>query len=205
MTKNKINIGFSHLNGPRMQATTRDIIAAMTGNDLLPDPEPSIATVAAQLETYTQDSIEAAAGSRAAVVNKALSRKQLELTLGLLGLWIMSVAKNDLSILATCGYTISKQPEPRYITAPGVVTLVNGLSSGQLVAATPVVKGANGYQFEISEVAPGEGITWVSTITTTSKYTYKNLVPGKQYWVRVAAAGSRQQLEYSEVVSKFVQ
>jgi hypothetical protein len=205
MTNNKINVGFTHLSGPNLQAKTRDIIAAITGNGLLPDPEPSIATVAAQLDAYTQDSVETAAGSRAAVVNKRLSRKQLETTLGLLGLWIMSVAKNDLSILATCGYTIAKQPEPRYITAPGMVSLSNGLSSGQLIVTVPAVKGANGYQFEISELPPGEGITWVSTISTTTKFTYKNLVPGKQYWVRVAVAGSRQQLEYSEVVSKFVQ
>lgn len=205
MTNNKIKIGFTHLNGPRMQAKTRDIIAAITGNTLLPDPDPSIATVTTQLDAYTQDSIEAAAGSRAAVVNKTLSRKQLETTLGLLGLWIMSVAKNDLAILATCGYTLTKQPEPMYMAAPGMVSLANGLSSGQLVVSIPSVKGATGYQFEISELVPGEGITWASTISTTTKFIYKNLVPGKQYWVRVAAAGSRQQLEFSEVSSRFVQ
>ena len=205
MSNNKINMGFTHFNGPAMQARTRDIIAALTDNALLPNPEPSIATVTTHLDTYTQDCVEAAAGSRAAVVNKALSRKQLETTLGLLGLWIMSVAKNDLSILATCGYTISKQPQPRYITAPGLVSLSNGLSGGQLVAAVPAVSGATGYQFEISEFPPGDGVNWVSTIASTTKFTYKNLVPGKQYWVRVAAAGSRQQLEYSDVVSRFVQ
>jgi hypothetical protein len=205
MQNNKINMGFTHFNGPAMQARVRDIIAALTDNALLPDPEPSIATLTTQLDTYTKDSVEAAAGSRSAVVNKALSRKQLETSLGLLGLWIMSVAKNDLSILATCGYTISKQPQPRYITAPGLASLSNGPSGGQLVVSVPSVSGATGYQFEISGSAPGEGVSWVSTITSTTKFTYRNLVPGKQYWVRVAAAGSRQQLEYSEVVSRFIQ
>ena len=205
MANNKINIGFTHYNGPAMQAKTRDIIAAMTDNTSLPDPEPSLATITARLDTYTQDSVEAAAGSKSAVVNKALSRKQLETSLGLLALWIMSVAKNDLSILATCGYTIAKQPQPRYITAPGLVNLANGLSSGQLMVTLPAVKGATGYQFEISEFPPGEGVNWVSTVSSTTKFTYKNLVPGKQYWIRVAVAGGRQQLEYSEVSSKFVQ
>lgn len=205
MTNNKINLGFTHMSAAVFPAKVREILAGVTGNPLLPNPDPAIATITTQLNTYTQDSIEAAAGSRVAVVNKAISRKQLENSLGLLGLWIMSVAKNDLSILATSGYTLTKQPEPRYITAPGMVSLTNGLSSGQMVVSVPSVRGATGYQFEISELMPGEEITWVSTISSATKFVYKNLVPGKQYWVRVAAAGSRQQLEYSEVASRFVQ
>lgn len=205
MTSNKINLGFTHYSGPNIQAKTRDIIAALSDNPSLPDPDPSIATVTATLNQFVADSVAAAAGSHAAVVNKRISRKELETLLVLLGQWIMSVAKNNPAVLATCGYTLTKKAEPRYITAPANVTLSNGISSGQLLVSFSAVKGATGYQFEISDIPPGEDTAWVSTVSSSCKFTYRNLVPGKQYWLRVAAAGGRQQLQYSEVVSRFVQ
>jgi hypothetical protein len=81
----------------------------------------------------------------------------------------------------------------------------NGISSGQLQAAVKTVNGAGVYIHEICAEQPGDNTVWTSTSTTTSKYTFKGLQPGKQYWVRVAAVGARQQVAYSPVASQFVQ
>ena len=205
MTTQKISIGFTHLNDAKLELKARDIVAAMTGNASFPTPDPKINEVGTALDKFATDRVAAAAGSRNAVAARNTSRKVLMQLLTQLGVYVMSIAKGDVDMLVSSGFSLTKKPEPRHIANPGNVTISNGLSGGQLVASVKAVKGSSGYQYEISDVVPVENTVWVSTIASTSKYTFKNLRPGKQYWIRVAATGARQQLQYSEVVSKFAQ
>ncbi len=205
MFTQKILLGFTHYTDAAMEAKATDIIAAMTGNPNFPHPDPDLSVVQADLDKYSTDRVASSTGNHAAVVAKNSSRKALQVLLAQLGMWIMSVAKGNADMLATTGYTLSKKPEPRHIKAAGNVSISNGLSSGQLVASIAALNGALGYQFEITDATPGDKSVWVSNVASTSKYTFKNLVPGRQYWIRVAVTGARQQVQYSNVGSKFAQ
>lgn len=205
MFTQKISTGFSKYSDSAFEAKATDINAAMKGNVNFPNPNPDMSVVQAALDKYSADRVAASTGNHAAVVAKNSSRKALEILLAQLGVWIMSEAKGDVDKLATCGFTFTKKPEPRHIGKPGNVTIVNGLSSGQLIVSLPAVRGSGGYQFEITDVPPTDKTVWSSYVASSSKYTFKNLQPGKQYWIRVVVTGARQQVQYSDVVSKFVQ
>ena len=41
----------------------------------------------------------------------------------------------------------------------------------------------------------------ITTADSKSQYVFRGLVPGKQYWIRVAALGTRSQIAYSTIAT----
>ncbi len=181
------------------------ILVWMTENPNFPTPEPSLEVVAAATEDYST-ALEAAAGlDRVKVADKNRARKTLQQVLGQLGLYIMCVANGDAAVLVSSGYTLAKTPEPGKLANPGNVTLSNGVTGGQLLSSVKSVRYARVYSHEITDQLPGDEGNWTVTHTTTCKHVFNGLTPGKQYWVRVGAIGTANQVTYSTVATLFVQ
>jgi hypothetical protein len=205
MTIQKIKISFQRYTDADFETKAAHIISSMTGNPAFAEPIPTLAELQAAVSKYSQNLVAAASGAKIAVAEKNKSRRVLELLLAQLGMYVMYIANGDTAILTSSGFTLAKQREPSYITNPGNVVLTNGVTSGQLGAAVKMVKGARAYLHEITDALPTDATVWQSTPGSRSRYVFNNLVPGKQYWVRVAATASGQQLAYSAVASQFVQ
>ena len=201
----KINLGFSSYTDAEFEQKAQLILASMTGNPAFPSPVPPLTEVSAALTLFSADLVAAGTLDRTAVAKKNASRQALEKLLGQLGMFVMYVANGDAPILTSSGYTLSKQPEPVYITNPGNVTISNGISSGEMEAAVTTVKGGRNYNFQLAEAEPTAETDWQSNSSSRSKFTFKNLQPGKRYWVRVVVTGSGEQVAYSNVASRFVQ
>jgi hypothetical protein len=161
--------------------------------------------VKAALEKYTAALAAAATNDRIAVALKNESRAELEALLKQMGLAVMAEAKGNEVMLVSSGYTLAKQREPRHITNPGNVILSMGLSTGQMIATVKAIYGAKSYVYQITNSLPTEETAWTSVTASSSKYVFENLVPGNQYWVRVAVVGGRKQIAYSNVGSWFAQ
>lgn len=201
----KINLSFYAYSDADFENKVAHILNSMTDNPAFPAPIPALADVKAALDKYSEDLIAAATLDRVAIAKKNESRAELELLTKQLGMYVMFIAKENVAVLTSSGFTVSKQPEPRYITNPGNVTLSNGLSSGELVASVDAVPGAKSYVYQIVSTEPTDTTVWESNTVTTSKYTFTGLIPGKRYWIRVAAAGRDKQIAYSPVASQYVQ
>ena len=157
------------------------------------------------VEKYEAELVTAKGNDRIAVAIKKASRRLLEQMLNEMGIYVMHIAKGDEAILAGSGFSLTKIPEARNITNPGNITLGNGVSSGQIKASIKAVTGARSYLFNIAAELPAEKTAWQSYPTSKSQFTFTDLTPGKQYWIRVAAIGTGTQLSYSPVVSQFAQ
>lgn len=205
MKTQKVKISFSSYSDADFETKAGHIFASMTGNPAFGTPIPTLAEVQASIAKYSTDLVAAATLDRTAVAEKNKSRKQLELLLGQLGMYVMYIANGDAAILTSSGYTLAKEPASRFITNPGNVTIANGITSGQMRVSVKTVDGASVYSFEISEVEPVAGTEWQSTTSSKAKFTFKNLQPGKRYWIRVAAIGTGEQIAYSPVASQFAQ
>jgi hypothetical protein len=205
MKTQKINMSFAAYGDAVFEQKAQAILSSMTNNPAFPNPVPTLQEVTNALAQYSADLVAAASLDRTAVAMKNKSRTLLENLLRQLGMYIMYVANGDAAILTSSGFTLSKLPEPNYITNPGNVTLANGVSTGVMEVSVGAVKGAKGYVYQIAGEEPVTGTEWQSTNSSRSKFTYTNLQPGKRYWVRVAATGSGEQIAYSPVASQFVQ
>ena len=77
--------------------------------------------------------------------------------------------------------------------------------SFDLASKVFAVKGCKLYLHQISDSEPSDNTVWDIRTCSRSRYTFKGLVPGKKYWVRVAATASGEQIAYSTVASQYVQ
>jgi len=198
-------ISFDRFSDVNFQKKGQFIYASLFGNVFYVTLEALLLLVKAALDKYVTDLAAAASNDRNAIAQKNQSRTDLSALLKQLGLAVMAEAKGDEPVLVSSGFTLAKEREASYITNPGNVTLSQGLSSGQMISMVKAINGAKSYVYQISSTLPGEDTTWTSVTCSSSKYVFENLVPGKQYWVRVAVVGSRNQIAYSNVGTWFAQ
>lgn len=205
MKLQKISTSFGTYSDANLEQKAEYIKEQMTGNASFPAPDPSLGDLQDAIDAYSTALISAAGLDCTEVAQKNEYRQALEVLLAKLGMYVMNVALGNTAMLTSSGFTLIKSNEPQYIANPGNVTISNGVTSGELVASVPAVKGARSYLHQITTEPPTDATEWESTSTSRSRYTYSNLTPGKQYWIRVAAVGSRQQIAYSPVATQFAQ
>ena len=201
----RVSIYFNNYTDVNFQKKGNDIYDSLNGNELFTNLAPPLPEVRLALDKYMADLAAAATYDRNAIAWKNKSRGGLDAVLKQLGLSVMTEANGNEAMLITSGFTLSKQREPRYITNPGNVTLSNGITSGQMVSTIKAVAGGMSYVHEITSQFPVDETMWVANATSASKFVFNNLVPGKQYWVRVAVIGGRNQKAYSNVATWFAQ
>lgn len=205
MKMQRISTSFSYFTDANFEQKAEYILEQMNGNASFATPQPSLADVQTAVTAYSQALVEAAGQDRTLVAFKNEARRELEVLLGKLGMYVMNIALGNVAMLTSSGFTLLKSSEPLYIENPGNVTITNGVTSGELVVAVVSVKGAKSYLHQIATEQPTENTEWESTASSRSKFTYSNLQPGKQYWVRIAVVGSRGQIAYSPVSTQFAQ
>ena len=201
----KVSLYFNNFTDVNFQKKGNSIYDSLIGNNLFSNLAPPLPTVKLALDKYIADLAAASTYDRVAVARKNKSRGELDAVLKQLGLSVMTEANGDEAALSSTGFTLVKQRENRYITNPGNVTLSNGITSGQMVSMIKAVSGGKSYIHQITSELPVDDSMWVSNNSSTSKFLFTNLIPGKQYWVRVAVIGSRNQIAYSSVGSWFAQ
>lgn len=203
--KIKIKINFSRYTDSDLETVAGFILQSMTGNAHFPSPIPTLAELQTALTTYSTALVKAEDLGRLNVAEKRQARRQLELLLGQLGMYVMYIANGDEVILTSSGYSLAKEPEPQNIANPGNVTLGNGVSTGEMVASVKAVAGARSYIHQITADPLTPESVWQSSTSSKSKMLYSNLQPGTKYWVRIAAVGTSDQTTYSPLSSMYVQ
>ena len=200
----KLVFSFSRYSDQDLLTKAQYIVSCMTGNPNFPAPIPPLVDVQEAIATYAADLIAASGRDRVLVSAKNESRLQLEMLLTQLGMFVMYTAFGNLAMLTSSGFTIAKEPEPNYITNPGNVTLLQGVTSGELESMVENVKGARVYLHQITDAEPTASTVWDSRTCSRSRFMFKSLLPGKKYWVRIAATASGEQIAYSNIASQFV-
>ncbi|HSF71423.1 MAG TPA: fibronectin type III domain-containing protein [Methylotenera sp.] len=201
----KINNCFTIYSDSNLEKKASLILLSLTGNTLINAPDTTLTKLNAGIVKFSTALVAAAGLGRTNVALKNAARVELEQMLVALGQFVTYAAVGDEVALTSSGYTLSKTRETRYITSPGAVTLANGITSGQMTGFIKSVKSATGYVHEIATELPTEDTVWTTTPSSRCLFTFKDLVPGKQYWIRIAAVGSGEQLAYSPVASQFAQ
>ncbi|MDE3184754.1 MAG: fibronectin type III domain-containing protein [Bacteroidota bacterium] len=200
----KLNLSTNTYSDADFLNKARYVLESMTDKPAFPNPVPPLSAFASAIDAYSTSLLGAAGGTHALVAVKNENRAALETLYVQLGMYVMYIAAGNTAVLASSGFTLAKEREPVYITNPGNVTLVNGVTSGELESSVANVKGSKLYLHQISDSEPAENTVWDTRTCSRSKYTFKGLTPGKKYWVRIAATASGEQIAYSTVGSQYV-
>ena len=163
---------------------TRNIIAKMTGNPDFPTPDPALADVKALVDDLEKLVILAADGSHPAHDSMIAKRKELELMLRSLGLYVDKIAQGNVLIIDRSGFEINKD------TSRGNKAgfwIDRGGFAGEIECGCASIKRSRSYvwQFIVSETAPTDASIWVlAGVSTQIKMTITDLDSGKKVWIR---------------------
>lgn len=204
MKNSKLKIGFIKETDSSLAVIASFIVTCMTNNVFFPNM-PAVADLAAAVTAFTKALEEAKSKSTESIAKKNQCRLVVLQVLKSLGLTIMGKANGNSEMLNSTGYPIAKAPGPRTIGNPGTVFLKPGVSSGMMDASVKPEKPAPSYLFQIASVDPesAEKVEWSSYGSTVSKFVFTDLVPRKQYWVRVISVGARSQRIAGPVFSAY--
>jgi hypothetical protein len=205
MKLQRVQTNFGKLGDGALELKADNIVQSMTGNPDFPTTSPTIADVALAATKFSNDRVAAVTLDRDKVAEKNNSRRILIGLLVQLAMDVMNLANGDETKLIQSGFTLSKDPEPAYITNPGNVLLKNTITSGELEAKVKSMPAAKCYVHQITDQPPTEDTVWTSTTSSRSSFIFRNLSRGKQYWVRVAVIGSGDQVAYSNIADQFAQ
>lgn len=200
----KITNGFDQMTDAYLLVRAKNIRAGVSNHaDYFPSPSPSLNVMDDTIAAFTAALQKAEGGDRLLVAEKNAVRETLINNLHLLGNYVLYRAEGNEVIAKASNFSISKQPTPRpALTIPQGLLLSNGLNRGELQLKFKRVAGATAYMYEIAPSPLGAESKWESSMNTVSKKMFTGLESGKEYNCRVAAIGIKEQVVYSEVVSR---
>jgi len=197
-------LSFKNLPDAGLLAKTETIINAMTANPHFPTPEPAIAVVTTANTAYGDALKVAKTGTRADSALKNQQRDALEQLLTDLAAYVNFTAKGDRAILLTSGFDITSEDAPPVVTKPASIKVVNGKNPGELASSVPRMDGGISFSHEYTLDPELAEKSWQRFTSTKANFTFTGLEPGKTYFVRVGAVGSKDQTVYSDVISRIV-
>jgi len=201
----KISTNFVPYSDSDFLVTAQTILRQMEGNPYFTNPAPPLDTIRELISAYDKALLQAMSKEIVAVDIKKKARKILEHELTRLARYVVYVADENVTILLSSGYSLTKAPSPQKIEGPGNVMLRTGGNSGEMMAKIKAVKGAKYYLFEITPGKATQDSVWEDHNSSRCTFTFDNLTPGQLYSVRVAALGTGLQKIYSGVFSQWAQ
>lgn len=200
-----ITNGFAKMSDANLDLKANQIYTAMNGNASFTDPEPTMSDFSDAISAYATALNDSRDGDRLKVAIKNQKREELVDILHLLADFVLFKSAGDSVVAISSGFTIGKQPAPTPpITKPDNLRLQQGENPGELVGKVNRVKGAIAYLYQYATDAQMAQDNWQWISCTRSSCIIADLVPGTKYNCRVAAIGVKEQLVYSDVVSRIV-
>jgi hypothetical protein len=202
----KIKTSFATYTDAQVVLQAQNIVAGLTGNASFPTPEPTLETVSTAITAFT-DALEAAReGSRTLITIKNTRRAELEALLRTLGAYVTLAANGDKAKLQSSLFPLAKDGEPTPpIAAPQNLEVTSGANSGEMLVRVKAVRGAKSYTHQYCPDPLTADSVWVSAMSSNREFTFTSLEPGKKYWFRVAAVGTRDQVMFSSSLASIVQ
>jgi len=193
--------GYDRMADPKLEAKANLISSLMEGNPYFPDPNPLMDEVNAAITAFSDALLKAGTGDRVAVTEKNEKKAKLAFLLNLLSFYVVYTAKGDRTKIATAGISVSKDSSPVEITKPEDLKVLNSNQAGELLVSVKRVKGGVAYMYQYT-TDPSKEDSWQNVTCSTSKCKLTGLKPGTTYYIRVAAVGHKEQILFSDTVSR---
>jgi hypothetical protein len=205
MKSPRITNGFDRLNDAELEIKANAILAAMTGNANFPTPAPTLAELTTAIDEYSAAQSAAKTGDRVDIAIKKQKRESLTTLLHQLGDYVLFASKRDRVIMASSGFSVSREAQPLPpLAKPENLQVLSGANTGELLISIARVPGARAYQYQYTPDPLTQESVWETQLNTTIKNTFANLLSGTRYWCRVGAIGTEGQLVFSDAVSRVV-
>ena len=205
MKKAKLAPGMESYTDAAFENKTQSIYVSMLNNVYFPNPTPALTELDVAVSAYSDALLAAQSRGKNEIALKNQARETLAEMVIQLASSVTTTANGDRAKLVSTGIPMAKDGESTPLSKPENMQVTDGINAGELVTKVMAVKGAKSYAHQYTAdplIATSE---WSQELSTTCKFTLKNLEPGKKYWCRVAAIGAYGQIVYSDAISRVVQ
>ena len=173
-----------------------------TRSTVFATPKPAMTALKDAIDDYQLAVNAALSGDRVLVGQKNIARQTVIDMLHQLSYYVLMTANGDRQIALQSGIPLAKEPTPIVITKPSGLHVLNSNQEGELLVSVKKVKGAKAYMHQYSTDPLLKEESWMSMTCTATKCKLEGLTPGTTYFLRVAAIGAKDQILFSDVVSK---
>jgi len=179
----------------------------MLNNPAYPSPPVDMPGFKAAIDAYTAAVAAALEGGKAATVARDKRRTDAIIMFRLLGHYVESVCKNDMTSFVSSGFVLSttgQRTPPRPVDVPSILAVDQGITGQLLVSVQPVAR-ARTYDIRYApDPAAGAAINWttISAASTKPAIPINNLTKGVNYTFQVRAFGKLGFSDWSSSVER---
>ncbi|HEY5407463.1 MAG TPA: fibronectin type III domain-containing protein [Ginsengibacter sp.] len=201
----KVKTGFSRFTVAILLMKARNIYAGMLDNSNFSAPSPDMPTMLQAINTLQAAQDAAAEGGKAAKAARDEAKGNLIILLKALGNYVNYTAQGNIPILATSNFDLVKAKQPVVLQSITQLLVTSMPNTNSLSLRAIGGSGIRGFVHQYTTDPTMADDSWVSVNSTVRKYTFQNLVRGKEYIVRLICIGSNGQSSISDPVSRIVQ
>lgn len=135
----------------------------------------------------------AAFGDKRALETRRANEKELDDLLRKAAAFANMVANGDTEMIKNAGFELRvHNNKPRRLSNPINFQVRRTDTSGELLLSWKPVKNSRNYLIQIRTAKPKKGCTWQSSaFSTRCRSKIDSLKPGKIYWIRILAVGTK--------------
>ena len=202
--KKKLMLNFKETRDPDLAMLGYTVAHHMSGNEHFPDPGMLIIELR-EISLQFQSAIgEARSRDMGKVAVKNNIRVLLIQKLKQVGEFVITESKGTERFLLSSGFDLYKPIDEVVISEPTNFQIKPGKNPGEIIMQVSRVKGARSYLYQWTPHPVTKESRWESIADTRCKKTIKGLPLGVNYAFRMAAVGARNQLLYTNSLSRYI-
>jgi hypothetical protein len=176
----------------------------MTGNNLFPEPQPSLAALSDSIKAFSDALAVAKSRDKVKVAIKNNQRTALEIALRNMANYCTFVAKGDRAQLVRSGFGVNEDIfYPKTLSTPENFTAQLGNNSGEVIVSINRIKNANAYLL-LYKPASTENGDWTHATNSLPYFTITGLEVLQQYNFKMGVIGTKGQTAYTDTITKLV-
>ena len=206
MKQLKLIQDYSKLSDANLNAKSKAVVIALTGNASFPTTLPSMTDFTSLQSAYGTALGNGSAGGKVLIAIKNQAKADLVNGMRQLAMDVDAQSNGDRTMLVSSGFDLASSGDnPSYLGTPTDFKIIDGINNGELKFSCKKAENAVSYIVEYTEEVPVEDTQWKMQPTTTRETTLRGLHSGSRVYGRIKAIGRKGQEANSDVLSRVVQ
>jgi hypothetical protein len=202
--KKKLALNFKGVTDADLSMVAFTVWRSMSDNDNFPDPGMLIIELKETSTQFDKAMSEACLGDRVKIYTKNSVKALLIKKLKQVGAFVDAHANGSEWLMLNSGFPLKKPVDEIKLRHPGDFKILPGKKPGEIIMKVRGVKGARSYLYQWTPAPVTPESVWQSIADTRCKKVISDLPLGVNYSFRMAAVGSRNQIVYTQVLSRYI-
>ncbi|THU38409.1 hypothetical protein FAM09_17215 [Niastella caeni] len=202
--KRRLKLNFKGIKDPELSIMAYTVCHKMNGNEKFPDPGMLIIELSEISRQFDQAMLDASMGDRLKIAIKNDVKALLIKKLKQVGEFVKNEANGKEELLWGSGFDLTKPVDEIKLRHPNDFQILPGSNPGEMILKVRGLKGARSYLYQWTPAPVTSQSIWQSIADTRCKKVITNLPLGIDYCFRMAAVGARNQIIYTQVLSRYI-